>query len=691
MKTLVIVESPTKATTIKKMLNRNSKVIASVGHVRDLPKSTLGVDVDDNFEPKYINIRGKGKIINELKKEAKNADKVLLATDPDREGEAISWHLAHILGLKEDAPLRVEFNEITKDAITKAMKSPRPINKDVVDAQQGRRILDRLVGYKIGPIIWRKIQGGLSAGRVQSVAVKMICDREKEIGKFVPQEYWSLKALFKDNSYEFYADFIGEIQENVKVKKIVPSNEEEFNGVIDELKLSEYLVSKNEKKKKIRNPNPPFITSTLQQEASKKLGFKTKKTMEIAQSLYEGIDLGKEGAVGLITYMRTDSTRISDEAIESTRVFIEDSYGKKYSHPNRIYSKKKNVQDAHECIRPTAALRSPDKMKTYLSADQYKLYNLIWTRFVASQMASAQFEMHSIDINNGPYVFRATGQKLIFDGFLKIAKEKSEKENKLPDHNIGDKLKLAKLEKEQHFTQPPARYTESSLVKTMEELGIGRPSTYAATITTILARRYVKLVSKSFHPTELGITVNEMLVEFFPTIVDEKFTADMENKLDEVEEGDISWKNVISDFYGPFSEQLTKADELIPVVEVEEEISDEKCPKCGKNMVVKRGRFGKFLACPGYPECKTTKSISEEVISTGVKCPKCGKGELISRKSKRGKVFYGCNTYPNCDFALWDEPTGEKCPVCGKLLVKKVYKAGEKIICSDKECSFKGK
>ncbi len=687
MSTLVIVESPAKAHTIKKMLGSQYHVVASVGHVRDLPKSKLGVDIENDFEPKYINIRGKGPIIKELKEAAKKADHVLLATDPDREGEAISWHLAHILDLDQHEPIRVEFNEITKKAVENAIKQPRPLNQDVVDAQQGRRVLDRLVGYQIGPLLWKKIKGGLSAGRVQSVAVKLICEREEEIRAFVPEEYWTLDAHFKDEKYDFKASYYGE-QIGSKEEKRNLNSEKETDALITSLKGKPYAVDSIEKKNRLRNPSPPFITSTLQQEASKRLGFSARKTMVLAQMLYEGIDLKTEGTTGLITYMRTDSTRIAAPALSATKTYIETNLGKQYTSGPKQYGKTKNAQDAHECIRPTDVHRTPEQIKADLTTDQYRLYELIWTRFVASQMKPATFESHVIRILNGSHVFRATGQKLVFDGFLRVyPNRKTTDEPTLPDCQPNDQLICKDLEKLQHFTQPPARYTESSLIKMMEELGIGRPSTYAPTINTIIDRNYVVLEQRSFEPTELGEIVNKMLVEYFPSIVDEEFTAEMEGRLDKIEDGETTWKQVIRDFYGPFESQLERADKEYEGVVIGDEVTDVICEKCGRNMVIKQGRYGKFLACPGYPECKNTQTILKSI---GVTCPKCKEGELVERRGKkRGKKFYGCSRYPECDFSLWDRPTGETCPKCGKLMVEKKTKEGVKRLCSDPECGYK--
>ncbi len=733
-KNLLIVESPSKARTIKKFLGSNYKVKASVGHLRDLPKSKLGIDIDNDFEPNYITIRGKGKVIKELKKEAKKADKIFLATDPDREGEAISWHIAKILKLDDSDKIRVEFNEITKNAIKNAVKEPRNINFNLVNSQQARRLLDRIVGYKISPLLWKKIERGLSAGRVQSVAVKLICDREDEIEKFEPEEYWTLDGIFhKDLKLE--TKFKGKL-EGKKVKKIKIENEEKAGEIYEEINSQKNgEVYKVSKKKRKRRPLPPFITSTLQQDANRKLGFSTKKTMVVAQQLYEGIDLKNDGTVGLITYIRTDSYRVSDEAKANTSNFIKSEFGDKYLHANHKFGKnKKGAQDAHECIRPTYIDKKPDAIKKSLSSDQFRLYNLIWERFISSMMSSAQYESLSIDIDIKGYVFRYNGKNLIFDGFTKVYNI-NENYVKLPDIKEKEKLELIKLIKEQHFTNPPPRFNEASLVKTMEELGIGRPSTYAPTISTILYRNYVRYEENKFIPTDMGKLVTKVLVENFENIINEKFTAELENKLDLVEEGSAEWKEIIREFYETFSKTLKKAEENIEKIEkevietdikcekcganmvvkkgrfgkflacpnypeckntkpydekngeeAEEKISDEKCENCGANLVVKKGRYGEFLACPNYPECKFTKQITK---STGIKCPKCDDGEIVEKRSKKGRTFYGCSNYPECDFVTWNKPVDEKCDECGSIMVKKNNKKGEKIVCSNKECTKK--
>ena len=686
-KNLVIVESPAKAKTIGKMLGKNYKVTASVGHVRDLPKSSLGIDIDNNFEPKYITIRGKGPVIKDLKNEAKKAKKVFLATDPDREGEAISWHLAYILGIDEKEKVRVEFNEITKEAIVNAIKKPRNIDLNLVDAQQARRILDRLVGYKISPLLWAKIRKGLSAGRVQSVAVKLICDREKEIEEFIPEEYWSIKAILKKDKKQFQATLHGIIVDG-KEEKIELKKESDVNHVIDNLDTNNFIIKEVKKGSKKRNPYAPYTTSTLQQDASKKLGYTTKKTMMLAQQLYEGIDIKGEGTVGLITYMRTDSTRISDEAIKTANTYIEENFGKDYASGGRDYKNKtkKETQDAHEGIRPTSTFRSPQSIVESLSKDQYKLYKLIWERFVSSQMKPALYDTLSVKIENNGYLFKSSGSKLVFDGFLRVYTtiDEEEKDIEIPSLIEGDKVIVKEINPNQHFTQPPSRYTEASLIKILEELNIGRPSTFAPTISTILARDYVKLEKKSFFPTELGQLVNDLLKEYFKDIVNEEFTADLEEKLDDIAEGSNSWNSVVKEFYRDFSTFLQKAEEEIEKIEIKEEVSDVICEKCGRNMVIKIGRYGKFLACPGYPECKNTKAIVDEL---NIKCPVCT-GNLVKRKSKRGRVFYGCSNYPECSFVSWDEPVQEKCPQCKGVLVIKRNKKENLVKCIDKDCGY---
>jgi len=685
-KDLVIVESPAKAKTISKFLGKNYEVKASVGHIKDLPKSKLGIDIDNNFEPEYITIRGKGPIIKELKNEAKKAGKVFLATDPDREGEAISWHLANILELDENQKNRIEFHEITKNAILNAIKNPRTINKALVDAQQARRVLDRLVGYKISPLLWKKVKKGLSAGRVQSVATKLICDREKEIEKFVPKEYWSLDAILTKNKTKIIASFYGE-NNNGKDLKIELNTKEQVDEIISKIKNEKFIVQDIKKGKKSRNPNPPFTTSSLQQEASKRIGFSTKKTMMIAQQLYEGVDIKGEGTVGLISYIRTDSTRISDEALKSVKNYIINEFGEKYlgTANKSNTNKKKDIQDAHEAIRPTSVMRTPSMVKDSLKKDQYKLYQLIWERYVASQMGPAIYETHSIKIKAGNYIFKVAGSKIIFEGFLKVYNSiDDEKDILLPELEVGEVLNLKEIDPQQHFTQPPPRYTEASLVKTLEELGIGRPSTYAPTISTILSRGYVVLDKKVFKPTELGIVVTDLLKEYFKGIVSEEFTAEMEKQLDKIEEENADWRKVIEYFYKDFSKELEVAEREISKIEIQDEVTDIVCDKCGRNMVIKTGRYGKFLACTGYPECKNTKPIVQEI---GVKCPECG-SELVERTSKKGRKFYGCIKYPECSFVSWDKPLNEKCPKCNNILVEKKLKNGVEKKCINSKCEF---
>ena len=685
--TLVIVESPAKAKTIEKFLGKSHYTVkASVGHVRDLPKSTLGVDIDNNFEPRYINIRGKGDLIKELKKEAKKAKRVYLATDPDREGEAISWHLAYILGIDENDECRIEFNEITKDAIKKAIKNPRNIDLKLVDAQQARRVLDRLLGYQISPILWAKVRKGLSAGRVQSVTTKLICEREREINDFVPKEYWSLEieGKTKDNENITFK-FISYNNEKIEL-----NNEEEVNHILENIKNEKLVVEKIESKTRRKSAPKPFTTSMLQQEAANKLSFTTKKTMMVAQELYEGVDIEGEGTVGLISYIRTDSKRISDEAKEKAKTYIIDDLGEKYykEHKEKKDNKeKKKVQDAHEAIRPTSVFRTPDSIKSSLTRDQFKLYNLIWRRFVASQMEDSLFDVLTVDCKIGNALFRASGSVMKFDGYTKVYNFTERQDKILPPIAENDELEVNKFLPNQHFTQPPARYTEASLVKTLEELGIGRPSTYAPTITTILNRGYVEKEGTSLHPTELGMIVTDILDINFQKFIDVDFTVQMESKLDEIEEGDIQWKDVVGEFYEPLREAIKEANEKIEKINMDEE-TDEICEECGSNMVIKYGRFGKFMACKNYPECKNTKPLVNKI---GVKCPKCKDGEIILRKSKKGKAFYGCSNYPECDFISWNKPTGEVCKECGSYMVEKRTKSEAKEVCSNKECKAEGR
>ena len=642
---LVIVESPAKATTIKKILGSKYNVVASMGHIRDLPKSQLGIDTENNFEPKYINIRGKAELIKKLKKEAKNAKKVYLATDPDREGEAIAWHLAYILGIDEASECRITFNEITKQGIKEAIKNPRKLDKDLIDSQQARRALDRIVGYKISPLLWKKVKKGLSAGRVQSVTVKLIVDREEEIEKFKKEEYWTLDAELTSKKK------VKAKLQTYKNKKIEIKTEEEVKKITKEIEKEKYIVKEIKKSEKKRNPMPPFTTSTMQQEASRKLGFPIKKTMSVAQKLYEN---------GLITYMRTDSTRISDEARSTAKQEIIKQYGEKY-YENRYYKTKKNAQDAHEAIRPTYIEKHPEEIKTKYGNDEYKLYKLIYERFLASQMSAAIYDTISVDIKAKEYIFRANGSSLKFNGYMIVYIEGNdenfeEKDIIIPEMKIDQELKLLELLPQQHFTEPPPRYTEASLVKTLEEKGIGRPSTYAPTITTILERRYVEKEKKVLYPTELGRIVNDLLKENFKDVVDVEFTAQMEENLDKVEEGKIEWKNILQEFYGPFKQNLDEVDEKISKIKIEDEVTDVPCDKCGKMMVIKIGRYGKFMACPGFPECKNIKPIIQKL---DIPCPKCG-GEIHIKKSKRGKRYFICENNPEtCDFISWNGPNKE--------------------------------
>jgi DNA topoisomerase I len=682
---LVIVESPAKAKTIERYLGKKYKVRASMGHVRDLPKSQMGVDVEKEFEPKYITIRGKGPVLKELKTAAKKAKKIFLAADPDREGEAIAWHLAHSLDMDTKSQCRVVFNEITKDAIKESFKHPRPINMDLVDAQQARRILDRLVGYNISPLLWKKVKKGLSAGRVQSVAVRLIIDRENEIKGFEPEEYWSIVGEFKKDKETFQASFYG-----IDGKKVDLKTEEEVKEVLEKVKGKSFNVNKVTKKERKRNPAPPFTTSSLQQEAARKLNFRAKKTMMLAQQLYEGIEIGKEGTVGLITYMRTDSTRTSEVAQKEASEYITTKYSEDFvKQSERKEKKQQKAQDAHEAIRPTSTLRDPGSVKEFLSRDQYRLYKLVWERFVASQMAPAIMDTMSVDLVNGPVYFRANGSKVKFPGFMKVYVEgsddqKEEKDNLLPELMEEDKVTSELIDPKQHFTQPPPRYTEARLVKTLEELGIGRPSTYAPTLDTIQRRGYVSLDNKRFIPTELGEIVLELIREFFPEIIDVEFTANMERSLDDVEDGKVRWAKIINAFYQDFEKHLIIAENEMEKIEIRDEPAGEDCTECGHPMVFKMGRYGKFMACSNFPDCRNTKPIVKEI---GVKCPKCEKGNIIERKSKKKRIFYGCDQYPECDFLSWDKPIERKCPKCSELLVEKKLKKGNQIQCTT--CDYK--
>ncbi|MBE6068232.1 MAG: type I DNA topoisomerase [Clostridium lundense] len=684
---LIIVESPAKAKTIRKYLGKNYIVEASMGHIRDLPKSQLGVDIENNYNPKYITIRGKGELLEKLKKEAKKSDEVYLATDPDREGEAISWHLLQALKIDESKKCRVVFHEITKGAVKSAIKSPREVNINLVNAQQARRVLDRLVGYQISPILWKKVRWGLSAGRVQSVALKLICDRELEIEKFIPKEYWTIEGIVHKEKDKQTFPIRLHSKHN---KKIEINNKEEADNISNDLKTGEFIVKSVKKSKKNKNPLAPFTTSTLQQDAYKKLNFATKRTMSVAQQLYEGIDIKGYGTIGLITYMRTDSVRISVEAQEMAKQFIIDKYGKEYVPESfREFKGKKNIQDAHEAIRPTNVEITPDIAKENLSPEQYKLYTLIWNRFMASQMSSCVVDVTAIDIVNGVYSFKASGSIVKFDGFMKLYEYSTEDENestKLPNLEDDDKLVCKDVDSKQHFTQPPARFSEATLVKILEENGIGRPSTYAPTISTILERKYIEREKKTLKPTELGLIVDNILVEYFKPIVDAEFTAEMEDKLDNIEGGKENWKKVVNDFFEPLKELIEKAEKEVEKITIEDKVTDIKCDKCGKNMVIKHGRFGEFLACPGYPECKNTKPIVEEIDA---KCPKCS-GNIVAKKSKKGRKFYGCSNYPECNFVSWFEPSNEKCPSCGGHMVKKYNKTkGNYLECINEECKNK--
>ena len=679
-KTLLVVESPSKAKIISKYLGSRYKVIASVGHVRDLPKSRLGVSVEDNFEPEYINIRGKGDTIKEIKKEAAAASKVLLATDPDREGEAISWHLAHILDIDPETKCRVMFNEINKQTVQEAIKEPRAIDTGLVDAQQARRVLDRLVGYQISPLLWKKVAWGLSAGRVQSAALKLICDREREILDFIPEEYWRIAADFGDG-------FVAELNK-IGGRKASVKNQETADAIEAELGQGEYIVSSIKEGKRKTKPYAPFTTSSMQQDASIKLGFQTSKTMQVAQQLYEGVNLKGIGARGLVTYIRTDSVRVSTQAVAAASTYIRDTYGPEYIGNNVFSNKNKAMQDAHEAIRPSDVTLEPSMIKDSLTQDQYKLYDLIWKRFVASRMAAAEFDTMQVQINNGRYEFRANGAHMTFEGWKKVYKTGSpEGEVNIPELSDGQKLDPEKLIKEQKFTQPPARYTEASLVKEMEEKNIGRPSTYASIISVLVNRKYIKRVKKALEPTKLGFDVIGILQVYFSDIVDVKFTGEMEDNLDSVELGEKDWKKVIADFYKGFSEELKAADREVERIEKEVVLSDEVCEICGKPMAIKEGRFGRFLACTGYPECKNTKPI---VKSTGVKCQKCGKDIIEKKGRKSGKLLYGCSGYPECDVVFWDKPTGDICPDCGSMLVKSKGRGGT-VKCSNPECKYKEK
>lgn len=681
-KYLVIVESPAKVKTIKKFLGKNYEVVASNGHVRDLPKSQLGIDVEHDYEPRYITIRGKGDILANLRKEVKKAEKVYLATDPDREGEAISWHLSKALKLDDKKVYRISFNEITKNAVKASLKQARNIDLNLVDAQQTRRMLDRMVGYRISPVLWAKVKRGLSAGRVQSVALRIICDREEEVNAFIPEEYWSLDAKFaipgekKLLDAKFYGDEKG---------KITIGSRQELDEILKNLENTGYEVLDVKKGSRVKKAPLPFTTSTLQQEAAKRLNFSTQKTMRLAQQLYEGIDIKGQGTVGVITYLRTDSVRISEEADAAAREYIGSAYGEKYVAKESVGKKgNQKIQDAHEAIRPSDITRTPAKIRESLSRDQFRLYQLIWNRFAASRMSSAEYETTSVKIGAGEYRFHVSASKIVFEGFLSVYTseddEKSENNVLLKSIDTETKLEIKELNDKQHFTQPPAHFTEASLVKTLEELGIGRPSTYAPTITTLLGRRYITKENRNLYVTELGEIVNSIMKEAFATIVDETFTANMESLLDKVAEGSVGWKTVVSNFYPDLDDAVQVAEKELEKVEIQDEVTDVICDLCGRNMVVKYGPHGRFLACPGFPECRNTKPYLEKI---GVECPKCGK-EVVLRKTKKGRKYYGCESNPDCDFMTWQKPSKEKCPKCGGYMVEK----GNKLVCADNQCGF---
>ncbi len=680
-KYLVIVESPAKVKTIKKFLGSNYEVMASQGHIRDLPKSQMGIDVENDFEPKYITIRGKGDILAALKKEAKKADKIYLATDPDREGEAISWHLAKALKLEDKDIYRITFNEITKNAVKASLKDARKIDMNLVDAQQSRRVLDRIVGYKISPVLWAKVKRGLSAGRVQSVALRIICDREDEINSFIPEEYWTLEAKLNVSGEKkpVIARFYGDENGRIDIK-----NESQMNDILKELKKSSFSVESVKPGEKVKKAPLPFTTSTLQQEAAKQLNFSTQKTMRLAQQLYEGVDITGRGTIGIITYLRTDSTRVADEAVSMASSYIEDNYGKNYVAAAKNSGKDgKKIQDAHEAIRPTDIALSPVIVKESLSRDQFRLYQLIWKRFTASQMSNAVYETTSVKIAAGKYRFNVSASKIKFDGFMSVYKddeEEKESNTLVKGVNVDSSLELESLDSSQHFTQPPAHYTEASLVKQLEELGIGRPSTYAPTITTIIARHYIAKENKNLYVTELGEAVNDIMKKAFPTIVDVNFTANMESLLDGVGDGKVKWKEVIRNFYPDLDEAVKAAEKELENVRIEDEVSDVICEKCGRNMVIKYGPHGKFLGCPGFPECRNTKPYFEKI---GVACPKCGK-DIVLKKTKKGRRYFGCEDNPDCDFMSWQKPVSKKCPKCGGYMIEK----GNKIVCADENCGY---
>ncbi len=681
-KNLVIVESPAKAKTLKKFLGSTYKIEASMGHVRDLPKSEMGIDFDNDYEPKYITIRGKGELLAKLRKEVKKADKIYLATDPDREGEAISWHLVYALKLEDKKVYRITFNEITKNAVKNSIKEAREIDMSLVDAQQARRALDRVVGYKISPLLWAKVKKGLSAGRVQSVALKIICDREDEIENFIPEEYWSLDYDLKHGKTAFTGYFL-----SLNGEKVALDNEAVVDDVISKMDNDNLVVDEVKKGKRTKKPYPPFTTSTLQQEASKVLGFSTSKAMQIAQELYEGVDIKGQGTIGLVSYIRTDSVRVSDEAYDNCCAYVTENYGAEFLPETRNeYKSRGRAQDAHEAIRPTYVDLAPKDIMASLSKDQLKLYTLIWNRFVASQMSVAKYDTVQINIKSGECIIRSAGSILRHEGFLRVYKtdeEKDDKDIKMPDLSVGDEIKLVDIKKDQHFTQAPARYSEASLVKKLEEVGIGRPSTYAPTISTIISRNYITKEQKQLFPTELGEIINEILVNNFKDVVDVDFTAKMEERLDQVELGEIEWKEILRRFYPKFKVDLEKAEEEIAKIEIKDEVTDVICEKCGQNMVIKYGKFGKFLACPGFPNCSNTKPFFEDAE---VDCPLC-KGKVIIKKSKKGRRFYGCENNPECEFVSWYKPTGEKCPKCSSILVEK-GKKDKRIVCENEKCDY---
>jgi DNA topoisomerase-1 len=685
-KTLVIVESAAKAKTIGKLLGRTYKVIASVGHIRDLPRSKMGIDVEHGFTPEYITIRGKGEVLKAIREEAEKSSQVLLATDPDREGEAIAWHLGTVMKLKPDAPCRIEFNEITRDAIRNAVKHPRTLDMNRVNAQQARRVLDRLVGYSLSPLLWSKVKKGLSAGRVQSVAVRLICEREREIREFVPVEYWTVDGRFAAGRSKFTARLVSRRGEKLELHR-----REDVDVVVAELSGAAAVVARVERRQKRRSPQPPFTTSTLQQEAYRKLGFTSKRTMRVAQELYEGLPVGPEGTVGLITYLRTDSTRVAAEAQADALDYIRQRFGKEYApaRPN-VYRSRKSAQDAHEAIRPTSVARDPETVKPYLGRDQLRLYTLIWNRFLASQMTPAVYDSVTVDISAGEYGFRATASTLRFPGYLSVyqdspAEEEEGREGTLPPLEQGQALELKELLPEQHFTQPPPRYTEASLVKMLEEKNIGRPSTYAPIIETILRRNYVERQNKQFVPTELGFIVVDLLKEYFPELMEVEFTATLEEDLDRVEEGQADWQQVVGEFYRPFSASLARAQSEVEKVEIHPEQAGKDCPQCGRPLLVRSGRFGKFLACSGFPDCRYTESVNED---TGVTCPRCGK-PVVALRTRKGRRFYGCQGYPECDFRSWNLPTGKLCPLCQSPLVRRTSRGRQYLACSSKDCSFR--